>query len=133
MKESKRALGVYLDDCCEVSTQPFAIALCPDQKQSNVQYLIHQESSEKKRNDMIDLSKRYDVYCREGSEAVVYRNVLFKGLKKLFEVERFSALTEYIEIEQADGKTIFFSRTSIVKFCEHEGTPNAETAPGKKE
>jgi len=85
------------------------------------------------RDDMIDLSKRYDVYCKEGNEAVVYRNVLFKGMKKLFQVERYSIFTEYVEVEQADGKTIFFSRASIVKFCEHGITPRPESIDGKKE
>jgi hypothetical protein len=57
---------------------------------------------------------------------VVYRNVIFKGLKKLFQVEKYSIFTEYVEVEQADGKTIFFSRGSIIKFCDHGVTPGAE-------
>jgi len=85
------------------------------------------------RDDMIDLSKRYDVYCKEGREPVVYRNVLFKGMKKLFQVERYSIFTEYVEVEQADGKTIFFSRASIIKFCEHGITPGPENVTEKKE
>lgn len=85
------------------------------------------------RDDMIDLNKRYDVYCKEGSEAMVYRNVLFKGMKKLFQMERYSIFTEYVEVEQADGKTIFFSRASIIKFCEHGVTPGSESVDGKKE
>src|SRR5437763_282906 len=31
----------------------------------------------------VDTGKRYDVYCSEGNQMVVYRNVLFKGTKKL--------------------------------------------------
>src|SRR5215475_6440256 len=93
--------------------------LDPNFEVSSVEYVVPEEESKKRQNDMIDLSKRYDIYCKEGSEAVVYRNVLFKGMKKLFQVERYSIFTEYVEVEQADGKTIFFSRASIVKFCEH--------------
>lgn len=75
---------------------------------------------QKSSDNMIDLSKRYDVYLREGNEPTVYRNVLFKGSKKLFQTdERYRFLAEYVEIEQPDGKTLFFSRTALIKFCEH--------------
>jgi Clp amino terminal domain, pathogenicity island component len=107
--------------------------LDPNFEKSSVGPIVSKEESERKRADMIDLSKRYDIYCREGSEAVVYRNVLFKGMKKLFQVERYSIFTEYVEVELADGKSIFFSRASIIKFCEHGVTPGGEGVEGKKE
>lgn len=107
--------------------------LDPNYSGKEIVRLLREEESEKKPDDMIDLSKRYDVYCKEGSEAVVYRNALFKGMKKLFQVERYSIFTEYVEIEQADGKTIFFSRASIIKFCEHGVMPNSERVEGKRE
>lgn len=100
--------------------------LDPNYSGKEIETGLGEEESTKPRNNMIDLSKRYDVYCREGSEAVVYRNVLFKGMKKLFQVDRYSIFTEYVEVEQADGKTLFFSRASIIKFCEHGVTPAVE-------
>jgi len=106
--------------------------LDPNYSGKEIESMGRAEESAKPGDDMIDLSKRYDVYCKEGSEAIVYRNVLFKGMKKLFQVERYSIFTEYVEIEQADGKVIFFSRASIVKFCEHGVAPTSESVERKK-
>lgn len=122
-----------LDVNVEETRQAILKELDPNFKVSSVEYVVPEEEPKKKQDDMIDISKRYDVYCREGSEAVVYRNVLFKGMKKLFQMERYSIFTEYLEVEQADGKTIFFSRASIIKFCEHGITPGPESVEGKKE
>jgi ATP-dependent Clp protease ATP-binding subunit ClpA len=122
-----------LDVDVEQTRQAVLRELDPNFKESSVEYVVPEEESKKKQDDMIDISKRYDVYCKEGSEAVVYRNVIFKGMKKLFQVERYSIFTEYVEVEQADGKTIFYSRASIIKFCEHGVTPGSESVEGKKE
>ena len=122
-----------LDVDVEQTRQAILNELDPNFKEGSVEYVVAEEESKKKQDDMIDLSKRYDVYCKERSEAVVYRNVLFKGLKKLFQVERYSILTEYLEVEQTDRKMIFFSRTSIIKFCEHGIAPNVEVIPRSKE
>jgi len=59
----------------------------------------------------VDFSKRYDVYCAELNQAVVYRNVLFKGIKKL---QQFT-ISEFMELEQANGQTIFVARNSVIK------------------
>ncbi len=70
--------------------------------------------------DEIDKSKRYDVYCsRMGNEVVVYRNVLIKGSKTLFPESRHSFIPTFIELEQANGETIYISQMSIVSICEH--------------
>jgi len=82
----------------------------------------------KPQTDVIDLSKRYDVYCTEGNQLVVYRNVLFKGMKKLQDFTVF----EFVELEQADGQTIFVARNSVIKFFEHGATPGSETASSPK-
>ena len=91
------------------------------------------ESSNPKR-DAIDTNKRYDVYCTErNQEVVVYRNALFKGIRKLFEGRhQFDFMAEFMELEQADGQTVFLGRSSIIKFCEHGATPSSETVSGKK-
>ena len=40
---------------------------------------------------------------------------------------------EFVEIEQNDGRTIFLSRHSIIKFCEHGIMPGSEGISGRKE
>lgn len=80
----------------------------------------------------VDIGKRYDIYCREGDQQVVYRNALFKGVKTLFQKSDYHVLSEYVEIEQADGQTVFISRTSIMKFCEHGTTPGSDAVKPEK-
>jgi len=82
--------------------------------------------------DSIDLNKRYDVYCMESNQTViVYHNALFKSTRKLFQQHQYDSLSVYVELEQANGKTILLARTSIIKFCE-TGTPlGSEAAPEK--
>ena len=89
------------------------------------------ESSSAKSNT-IDTSKRYDVYCTErNQEVVVYRNALFKGIRKLFSGNQYDTMSEFLELVQANGETIFLSRFSVVKFCEHGTTPGGEIISGK--
>ena len=68
----------------------------------------------------LDVRKRYDVYCCEGNQQVVYRNALFKGVKTLFQNDEGDASAEFLELEQSDGRTLFLARMSVMKFCEHE-------------
>jgi hypothetical protein len=79
----------------------------------------------------IDLTKRYDVYCSERQEVVVvYRNALFKGVKRLIRGDR-DGVGDFYELEQADGSIVFVVRYSVIKFCAPGTTPNAENVPGK--
>jgi hypothetical protein len=79
-------------------------------------------------HDLINTSMRYDVYCSERSQGVVvYRNARFMGIKQLYQGRPFDFMSDFIELEQADGKVIFLSRNSVIKFCEHGITPNTET------
>ena len=83
--------------------------------------------------ESVDLSKRYDVYCTDWSQSVtVHRNVRFKGVKHLFPKSQYDALSGYVELEQGDGQTIFVSRASIIRFCEHGVSPSPESDSGKK-
>lgn len=85
------------------------------------------------KQDSIDTNKRYDVYCTErNQEVVVYRNALFKGIKRLYQARQYDFISEFMELEQADGKAIFLSRNLVIKFCEHGVTPNGETISNKK-
>jgi hypothetical protein len=68
----------------------------------------------------IDVLKRYDVYCVEPSrDVVVYRNALFKGSAALLpHAGGRIHFPDYVELEQANGQSIFIPRSSIVRFCE---------------
>ena len=82
--------------------------------------------------DGIDTAKRYDVYChRHGQPATtVYRSVLFKRITELFpKPDAYSRIGEFIELEQADGSTLFVSRMSVFAFCEHGTQPHGESVP----
>jgi len=81
----------------------------------------------------VGTGKCYDVYCTErNTELVVYRNARFKGTKTLFQSSQYDSMWQFIELEQADGQTIFVSRFSILKFCEPGTTPGGETIPPAK-
>jgi len=82
--------------------------------------------SEATEHERVDLTKRYDLYCREGDHQVVFRNVLMKGIKTLFRKREYDVFSEYIEIEQADGTSVFIARASVSKFCGHGVTPAFE-------
>jgi hypothetical protein len=41
-------------------------------------------------------------------------------------------MSEFMELEQANGQTIFISRSSVIKFCEHGITPGGETISAKQ-
>ena len=82
----------------------------------------------------VGTAKRYDVYCTErNTELVVYRNALFKGAQTLFQSSLRDSTWQFIELEQADGQTIFISRFSIIKFCEPGTTPGGETVSTPKD
>ena len=80
----------------------------------------------KSKPDTVNTSKRYDVYCSEGNREVIYLDARFKGTKKLFQEYAHDVLADFLEIEQADGRTIFVARASVVKFCEPGGIPGSE-------
>ena len=89
--------------------------------------------SPRPRPESIDTSKRYDVYCTErADEVVVYRNALFKGRRGLFSGGQYDILSDFFELEQADGQAIFIPRRSIIKFYEHGATSAPEAASGQQ-
>jgi hypothetical protein len=90
------------------------------------------KSTSPPQGEPVDTSKRYDVHCTDWSQGVtVYSNVRFKGMKHLFQKSQYDALSGYLELEQADGQTIFVSRSSIIKFCEHGAMPGPESSGSK--
>lgn len=68
----------------------------------------------------IDTQKRYDVYCVEPNrQSVVYRNARFKGSAALLpDRSGRRHFADYVELEQANGQSIFIPRSSIFRFCE---------------
>lgn len=92
----------------------------------------HTPEPAKPQSGSIDTTKRYDVYCTERNQQAVYRNALFKGTKNLLQKGQYGVFYEFLELEQADGQTIYIARTSITKFCEPGVTPKPEILPGDK-
>ena len=80
----------------------------------------------------VDTSKRYDVYCAEmGQRIVVYRNVQFKSIQRLISTQKFGVMSDFYELVQADGQSIFIMMHSVVKFCEHGIEPIIEVVATK--
>jgi ATP-dependent Clp protease ATP-binding subunit ClpA len=80
----------------------------------------------------IDTTRRYDVYCTERDQQVIYRDVLFKGAKRLASGGPPDLFSWFMDLEQRDGKRVFVSWSSIIKFCEHGVTPGSEMVAGVK-
>ena len=86
----------------------------------------------KSQGDWIDASKRYDIYCgQQNGDVVVYRNARYKGTKRLFPRGQQDIFSEFLEVEQSDGKTVFIARASVIKFCAPEVSASGETDAGK--
>lgn len=70
----------------------------------------------------IDVRKRYDIYCTELYRGVVvFRNALFKGASSLLpgsDPRGRIVHHDFVELEQANGQTVYLSRSSIFRFCE---------------
>jgi hypothetical protein len=81
---------------------------------------IFQSKPESDERTALDTSKRYDVYCSEPNQVMVHRNVLFKRIKHLFIAHQYDSLSYFVELEQADGRTIFVAGACIIRFCEAE-------------
>jgi hypothetical protein len=67
----------------------------------------------------IDVSKRYDIYCFEAAQKmVVYRNALFKSVGSLLTPPgNRPGFPQFVEVEQANGQSVFISRSSVFRFC----------------
>ncbi len=68
----------------------------------------------------IDLARRFDVYCGEYSHqpVVVYRNARFLGVKTLCKRSEHDFCSEFMELELANGQSVFLSRRMVLAFCE---------------
>jgi len=110
----------------DVTRQQILMELDPNFSKLDALIVAQKHKSERSDRAKVDTSVRYDVYCREGEQQVVYRNIVFKGVKTLFQKSEYDVFSEYLEIEQADGKTVLIARSSVIKFCEHGLTPGAE-------
>lgn len=84
-------------------------------------------------HEPIDTTIRYDVYCREGNGAlVVHRNVLFKNARSLFTRGNWDVVSDFLELEQSNGQTIFIARHSLIRFCPHGTKMEGEELSGDK-
>lgn len=116
-----------LDVDVEQTRQEVLRELEPNFQLQNAQQALR-EASPSPRPDLVDIRKRYDVYCSVRQQEVeVYLNALWKGGKRLFKEDPHHILYEFVELEQADGQTVFIARSSILKFCEHIPAPGSES------
>jgi len=77
--------------------------------------------------DPVSTSERYDVYCVERNHKItVHRNVRFKSVKGLFPRNDFDQWSDFVELEQADGQTVFVSKSMITRFCAPGAKPDVE-------
>src|SRR4051812_41992070 len=68
----------------------------------------------------LDVTKRYDVYCAErGVRTVVYRNVLIRGFRRLFDIGKSYDVSLLLELEQPNGQSVFVGRHDLACLCEH--------------
>jgi hypothetical protein len=67
----------------------------------------------------IDPTKRYDVYVSEPQRQVVYRNVLLMAAMHLLGTDVADRAPRFIQLEQANGQSVYVPRGAIVKVCEH--------------
>lgn len=79
-----------------------------------------QPTAPKPQREPMDLTKRYDVHCAQRDEpGVIYRNVLIKGVKSLFQRTDHDVFSEFVELEESDGRTLWVAKSSILRFSEH--------------
>jgi len=69
--------------------------------------------------EQIDTDKRYDIYVSETqNRIIVYRGAMFRGKRRLSGGGEFDRFSEFFEIEQSNGQSVFVGRFALVKFCE---------------
>ncbi len=64
---------------------------------------------------------------KSGAEATALQTLARVPDVSNFASSQNDSMGQFIELEQADGQTIFISRFSIIKFCEPGATPGGET------
>jgi hypothetical protein len=76
----------------------------------------------------IDTNRRYDIYCSEpGQTIVVYRNARFKEAGSLLTSPGVrGGFSQFVELEQANGQSVFVGRGSVFRFCEPGTQSQAE-------
>jgi ATP-dependent Clp protease ATP-binding subunit ClpA len=66
----------------------------------------------------VDLTQHYDVYCAERNEIlIVHRNVRFRSARSLIPQGDTEQTSDFVELEQADGQTVFVAKSTIIRFC----------------
>ncbi len=75
---------------------------------------------------VLDLSKRYDLYCTTPTEERLYNNVKILGIRT-FEKKKqelgMSLIGGYLEIEADNGTRMMIPSLGIYMICEHGSKP----------
>jgi ATP-dependent Clp protease ATP-binding subunit ClpA len=130
LEETRRAILAELDPNCKSAAGAPSTASPMSPKSAPPTHVVFSD----KPGEPVDTSQRYDIYCTDWSQGVtVYRNARFKGIKQLMQRTQHDVLSSYVELEQADGRTVFVARSSIIRFTEPEEKPTPEGGTGGKE
>jgi len=76
--------------------------------------------------ELIDLSKRYDIYCSTPSEDRLYADVRIVAIRTFERRKRefgTSLLGGYLEIETSNGARMMIPRMRTYMICEHGSQP----------
>ena len=80
--------------------------------------------------DAVDISKPYDIYVAETAlRIVVYRGAYFRRIKLLEKTGTHDVMSEFFEIEQANGEAVMVRKHSVIKFCDAGGKAMPEVVP----
>lgn len=119
VEETRLQIRKELDDHCGFLIdvgQPRDTADKPDERHSP--------------RDAIDTRKRYDIYCHEGSGSpVVHRNALFKSRRTLLGGGLRDPGVAFLELQLANGRTVYMSTNAVIKFCEPDVETDGEVFP----
>jgi len=74
----------------------------------------------------VDIDKRYDVYCVEHEKIVIHRNVRFKATQSLLPRSEDDHGSDFVELEQPDGQSVFVAKSTIIRFCAAGVKPEIE-------
>lgn len=85
--------------------------------------------------ELLDITKRYDIYCRAATEYRIYENVRFVSIRTL-EPSKHQFATAliggYLEIEDPNGSKLMIPHIHIDIICEYGTHPAYKLLPRQK-
>lgn len=85
--------------------------------------------------ELLDITKRYDIYCRAAAECRLYENVRFVSIRTLEPAKHQFAtalIGGYLEIEGPNGARLMIPHIHIDIICEHGAQPTYRVLPRRE-